>query len=66
MGEDKIQFRLSEEKTLTPEQLSRQGLELSVTGHVKWRKDCKDHPRNWPLWRKTYDTSIVMFLEFYT
>jgi hypothetical protein len=65
-GEDRIQIQVSEQKTLTPEQLSHHGLELSATGHVQWRKDCTDHPRNWSRWRKTYDTSVVMFLEFYT
>jgi hypothetical protein len=65
-GELEVQFHVSEQKTLTPEQLSSYGLELSVTGHVQWRRDCKDHPRNWSWWRKTYDTSVVMFLEFYT
>jgi hypothetical protein len=61
-----MQFQVSAEKTLTPEQLSRHGLELSATDHVQWKSDCIDHPRNWSLWRKIYDTSIVMLLEFYT
>ncbi|KAJ5157851.1 uncharacterized protein N7482_008951, partial [Penicillium canariense] len=60
-----VQIQISKE-SVTSEQLLHHGLELSSTGYIQWRQDCKDHPRNWSLWRKTYDTSIVMFLEFYT
>lgn len=64
--EDDFQIQIPEQNAPTAEQFSRYRLELSATGHVQWRKDCKDHPRNWSVWRKTYDTSIVMFVEFYT
>lgn len=52
--------------TISPEQLARHGLEMSSSGYIQWRRDCKDHPRNWSAWRKFYDTSTVMFFEFYT
>lgn len=53
--------------TLTDEQVARLGLEIDPeTAYIRWRKDSKDHPRNWSTLRKTYDTSLVMFLEFYT
>ncbi|KAL3476608.1 major facilitator superfamily domain-containing protein [Aspergillus californicus] len=52
---------------VTVEQLARHGLEMDVaTGYIRWQRDSKDHPRNWSLLRKTYDTSLVLFLEFYT
>ncbi|KAL4860683.1 hypothetical protein BDV12DRAFT_191559 [Aspergillus spectabilis] len=53
--------------TVTDEQLARHGLGIDPSdGYVRWLKDSKDHPRNWRVLRKTYDTSLVMFLEFYT
>lgn len=51
---------------VSSEQLLRLGLEVSTNGYIQWRQDCKDHPRNWKPLRKFYDTSLVMFLEFYT
>ncbi|KAL2817607.1 major facilitator superfamily domain-containing protein [Aspergillus granulosus] len=58
---------ISTSKTVTEAQLARHGLELEPsTGYIRWRKDTKDHPRNWSTCRKTFDTSLVMFLEFYT
>ncbi|KAL2821439.1 major facilitator superfamily domain-containing protein [Aspergillus cavernicola] len=51
----------------TDEQLARHGLEIeAATGYIRWQRHSKDHPRNWSGARKTYDTSLVMFLEFYT
>ncbi|KAL2795561.1 major facilitator superfamily domain-containing protein [Aspergillus keveii] len=58
---------VSTENGVTEAQLARHGLELEPsTGYICWRKDSKDHPRNWPVLRKTFDTSLVVFLEFYT
>lgn len=52
---------------VTDEQVARHGLEIDPgSGYIRWRKDSRDHPRNWSALRKTYDTSLVMFLEFYT
>ncbi|KAF7591883.1 hypothetical protein BBP40_000928 [Aspergillus hancockii] len=48
------------------EKLALNGLEMSDNGFVRWRRDSRDHPRNWPAWRKAYDTTVIMFLEFYT
>ncbi|KAL3459346.1 major facilitator superfamily domain-containing protein [Aspergillus heterothallicus] len=58
---------ITESQLITEAQLARHGLEVEPsTGYIRWRKDSKDHPRNWSALRKTYDTSLVMFLEFYT
>ncbi|KAL4989616.1 major facilitator superfamily domain-containing protein [Aspergillus falconensis] len=52
---------------ITGEYLCQHGLEVDPgSGYIGWKKDSKDHPRNWSSTRKTYDTSLVMFLEFYT
>ncbi|KAL4808167.1 major facilitator superfamily domain-containing protein [Aspergillus unguis] len=57
----------STSSTLANDQLSHHGLEIdSESGYIRWRRDSKDHPRNWTAARKSYDTSLVMFLEFYT
>ena len=42
------------------------GLELSDDGHIRWEKNNPDHPRNWPMWRKIYNTSVILFLELIT
>lgn len=52
--------------TVTQEQLDRYGLEVDSAGYIGWRNDSRDHPRNWPMWRKIYEISLVIILEFYT
>ena len=42
------------------------GLERRGDGLIYWRRDSADHPRNWSTWRKTFDTTIIILLEFYT
>ncbi|KAH8879771.1 MFS multidrug transporter [Thozetella sp. PMI_491] len=33
---------------------------------VRWRPDSKWHPRQWGLGRKCFDTSLIIFLDFFT
>ncbi|KAL8721857.1 MAG: hypothetical protein Q9225_001534 [Loekoesia sp. 1 TL-2023] len=47
------------------EVLREHGLEL-VNAFVTWETGNKNHPRNWSANRKAYDTSIMLFLEFFT
>ena len=47
------------------EVLREHGLEL-VDAFVTWKEENTDHPRNWSLGRKIYDTSIMLFLQFFT
>lgn len=47
------------------EVLREHGLEL-VNAFVTWQTGNKNHPRNWSANRKAYDTSIMLFLEFFT
>ncbi|KAF2435302.1 putative polyamine transporter [Tothia fuscella] len=42
------------------------GLQKTHSGYVEWQKDHSEYPRNWRLSRKIYDTTIIVFLEFYT
>lgn len=51
---------------ISQEDLSRHGLERSYTGYIQWKKNSKDHPRNWSFGRKFYDTSVIISLELYT
>ncbi|KAL4936249.1 hypothetical protein BDV06DRAFT_205411 [Aspergillus oleicola] len=52
---------------VTDDQLAQHGLEMDPeSGYVRWKRDSRDHPRNWSAMRKAYDTSLVMLFEFYT
>lgn len=46
--------------------LTEYGLTTKQDGTVCWRPDSPDHPRNWSTARKTFDTTIIILLEFYT
>lgn len=46
--------------------LSEHELEFTADGQlVRWRRDNKHHPRNWPLPRRVYDISIIFFLDLF-
>jgi hypothetical protein len=42
------------------------GLRRTSSNNIEWRKDHDQYPRNWPAYRKSYDTAIIVFFEFYT
>jgi hypothetical protein len=46
--------------------LARYGLSRDAEGLVCWKADSPDHPRNWSTARKTFDTTVIILLEFYT
>ncbi|KAK2616601.1 hypothetical protein QQS21_000424 [Conoideocrella luteorostrata] len=47
--------------------LDEQGLEYTTDGkYIRWSISNKNHPRNWPMTRKVYDSSVVIFLDFFT
>ncbi|KAL8371126.1 hypothetical protein RB595_001125 [Gaeumannomyces hyphopodioides] len=46
--------------------LAEYGLATKQDGTVCWKPDSPDHPRNWSTARKTFDTTIIILLEFYT
>ena len=46
--------------------LKDHGLVLGDDGYIRWESQNPDHPRNWKLWRKVYDTGVILFLEFIT
>nr|XP_036585692.1 MFS multidrug transporter [Colletotrichum truncatum]KAF6795743.1 MFS multidrug transporter [Colletotrichum truncatum] len=46
--------------------LARFGVERRDDGLINWRRDCKSHPRNWSLARKTFDTTVIILFELYT
>ncbi|KAK4251846.1 polyamine transporter 1 [Corynascus novoguineensis] len=47
------------------ELLASLGLQRVEDGLISWRADSKDHPRNWTALRKTFDTTVIIFLEFF-
>jgi hypothetical protein len=42
------------------------GLRRTPSNHIEWRKDHDQYPRNWPTYRKSWDTAIIVIFEFYT
>ncbi|EHA28385.1 hypothetical protein ASPNIDRAFT_123162 [Aspergillus niger ATCC 1015] len=56
----------SEKETLLA-LLPQYGLKLAPDGiHIQWALGNCRHPRNWSLQRKVYDTTLIIFLEFFT
>ena len=54
-------------KDLLSPYLARSGLQIAADGfHIQWAPVNPRHPRNWSRCRKIYDTSLVIFLEFFT
>ncbi|KAK2594942.1 hypothetical protein QQS21_007345 [Conoideocrella luteorostrata] len=47
------------------DKLRQQGVEISSNGFLRWSKDCVQHPRNWPVFYKAYNMTLVMFLDFF-
>ncbi|PLN76058.1 MFS general substrate transporter [Aspergillus taichungensis] len=55
------------DKDLLSPHLARSGLQIAADEcHVQWAPANPRHPRNWSRCRKIYDTSLVIFLEFFT
>ncbi|KAK5660518.1 hypothetical protein OQA88_13067 [Cercophora sp. LCS_1] len=46
-------------------ELIKLGLQRTSDGLISWRSDSEDHPRNWSILRKSFDTSVIIFLEFF-
>lgn len=46
--------------------LARYGVERRADGLINWQRDCKTHPRNWSVRRKTFDTTVIILFELYT
>lgn len=47
--------------------LDENGLEYTPDGKfIRWSASNKKHPRNWHMSRKIYDSSLIIFLDFFT
>ena len=46
--------------------LNEHGLALNENGFVRWENGNPKHPRNWSVKAKTYNTVIILLLEFIT
>ncbi|OQE20000.1 hypothetical protein PENSTE_c014G04418 [Penicillium steckii] len=48
------------------EYLQEHYLEFAPNGKsIRWTHDNPRHPRNWPTWRKSYDTGLVCLLDLF-
>lgn len=45
--------------------LEERGLRLAEDNFVDFKTDSPEHPRNWALWKKTYNVILVCFFEFW-
>lgn len=47
--------------------IRQEGFAYSNDGTVTWTDyDTKHHPSRWPISRKLFDTSVILFFEFFT
>ncbi|KAM3420904.1 hypothetical protein BST61_g4139 [Cercospora zeina] len=44
--------------------LQSKGLITDTSGLVRWKSNTSAHPRRWPLFRKSYDSAVIIFMEF--
>jgi hypothetical protein len=61
---DAVSVTETEDPGLEPE-LASLGLGRRSDGLISWGSDSKDHPRNWTNARKVFDTTVIIFLEFF-
>ncbi|KAE8146064.1 subtilisin-like protein [Aspergillus avenaceus] len=55
------------DKGILEQHLRQYGLQVAPGGfYIHWARDNERHPRNWSILRKTYDTSLIIFLELFT
>lgn len=46
--------------------LFEHGLEFTPDAQlVRWQQGNKQHPRNWPLYRRVFDISVIFFLDLF-
>lgn len=47
--------------------LNEYGLEFTPDGQlIRWSASNQNHPRNWTLARKVYDSHLIIFLDLFT
>ncbi|OQD81434.1 hypothetical protein PENANT_c027G04819 [Penicillium antarcticum] len=55
------------DRTSIQSHLDNYGLEYTPDGEfIRWSASNINHPRNWPLLRKIYDSSLIIFLDLFT
>ena len=47
-------------------ELKTHGLSIGKDGLVQWERHNEDHPRNWSLSKKSFNTFVIIFLDFFT
>lgn len=48
------------------QELRQDGFALLDTGIVTWTDHSASHPNRWSMKRKLFDTSVILFFEFFT
>lgn len=48
------------------EQIRHHGLEYQQGNQLRWPKDDSEHPRNWFISTKAYNTVVIIALDFFT
>ncbi|PPJ56717.1 hypothetical protein CBER1_09483 [Cercospora berteroae] len=46
------------------QKLHSKGLATDNSGLVRWKSGTSAHPRRWPLFRKSYDSAVIICMEF--
>jgi len=46
--------------------IKRLGLRLDEDGFIRWKSNNPDHPRNWDIYRKAFDTALIFMLDLFT
>ncbi|RAL13301.1 synaptic vesicle transporter [Aspergillus homomorphus CBS 101889] len=55
-----------DEEDFLHHEAARRGMRRTGSRTMEWNPEHQDYPRNWPIQRKTYDMTVMFFLEFYT
>ncbi|KAL2823882.1 major facilitator superfamily domain-containing protein [Aspergillus cavernicola] len=59
--------QLESDKDALQHSLAQYRLRVAADGyHIQWAVGNPRHPRNWGIFRKIYDVSLLIFLEFFT
>lgn len=54
------------DRSLAESILSEHGLEFTSDGQlVRWQRGNKEHPRNWPLYRRVFDITVIYFFDLF-
>ena len=57
---------ITAENSLASDYLADHHLEHTPDGqYIRWHRANPIHPRNWSVWRKCFDTGLILLLDFF-